>query len=142
MHIQPLPDVLPPRLSYPCAYCDRTFKFAIHYRRHVQKVGALRTMHHAALQTHLQGGVPKCSMCDKVFKNVKLLNQHSRVHTNQTPFPCRYCGMAFKWGSAKQRHELLHVNQQPHEDQAEAEENDDGEKQTTAAVGDDHVAYE
>jgi len=39
MKIEPLPEFLPPQLSYPCTYCDKVFKFAWHYRRHVEKVG-------------------------------------------------------------------------------------------------------
>jgi hypothetical protein len=39
LNIEPLPEFLPPKLSYPCTYCDKVFKFAVHYRRHVERVG-------------------------------------------------------------------------------------------------------
>jgi len=37
----PLPEVIPPRLSYPCTHCNKVFKFAVHYRRHMIRVRRL-----------------------------------------------------------------------------------------------------
>ena len=45
-----------------------------------------------------------CDLCDKTFKEKRLLKQHEVVHTNDEPYRCQLCGKTFKHNNQLYRH--------------------------------------
>ena len=45
-----------------------------------------------------------CDMCDKTFKQKRLLKCHEVVHTNDQPYQCPLCGQHFKHNNQLYRH--------------------------------------
>ena len=81
-------------LSLPCDQCDRVFKTKVHLKVHVER-------DHDKVRRHL------CQICDKTFYAHNDLVSHTRVHTGDKPYKCRYCPKGFSHGSHRVRHERL-----------------------------------
>ena len=46
----------------------------------------------------------ECDLCDKTFKQKRLLKHHEAVHTNAQPYLCPNCGQCFKHNKQLYRH--------------------------------------
>ena len=46
----------------------------------------------------------ECDLCDKTFKQKRLLKRHEVVHTNDQPYQCPHCGQCFKHNNQLYRH--------------------------------------
>ncbi|XP_055600238.1 zinc finger protein 836-like [Uranotaenia lowii] len=58
----------------------------------------------------LAAGEKRCEVCQKVFKNKKMLARHQEIHAKENQYKCRYCGRWFKARSSWYNHELKHRN--------------------------------
>lgn len=54
-----------------------------------------------------------CSECGKGFMKPGELKSHSRVHSDERPYPCHTCHMSFKQLSHLRRHERIHTGEKP-----------------------------
>ena len=107
-----------PRL-HKCSDCHKLFLFKStlqqHRRRHISQ-RHFKCFHggcymsykhpqdlsrHAA--THQQITFD-CDLCDKTFKQKRLLKRHEVVHTNDEPYRCQLCGQKFKHNNQLYRH--------------------------------------
>uniref|UniRef100_A0A6P7FQP2 Zinc finger protein 567-like isoform X2 n=1 Tax=Diabrotica virgifera virgifera TaxID=50390 RepID=A0A6P7FQP2_DIAVI len=65
------------------------------------------------LRTHNEKKIPKCSLCNKVFKRNEILHRHMITHTGERPFSCSKCGKTFGRESDVKRHERdIHSDKQ------------------------------
>lgn len=58
----------------------------------------------------------KCEVCAKRFKRANYLKQHKRVHTNETPFSCKFekCDKKFKQLGHLKQHIRTHTGEKPY----------------------------
>ena len=64
--------------------------------KHPQDLGR-----HAAMHQQITFN---CDLCDKTFKQKRLLKHHEVVHTNDQPYQCHLCGENFKHNNQLYRH--------------------------------------
>lgn len=57
-----------------------------------------------------------CTQCDRTFPSAGKLGIHTRTHTGERPFPCRFegCSMSFAQTSTRSYHERTHSDAAPH----------------------------
>ncbi|XP_055523116.1 zinc finger protein 665-like [Wyeomyia smithii] len=56
----------------------------------------------------LAAGEQRCEVCQKVFKNKRMLFRHQEIHASENKYKCRYCGRWFRARSSWYNHELKH----------------------------------
>ena len=107
-----------PRL-HKCGDCDKLFLFKStlkqHHRSHISQ-RLFKCFHggcyisykhpqdlsrHAAMHQQITFD---CDMCDKTFKQKRLLKHHEVVHTNDQLYQCPLCGQYFKHNNQLYRH--------------------------------------
>ena len=69
-----------------CDQCTATFAKREHLKRHMQ------TQH-----TDEKPFVCQYPNCDKAFKRKDKLQDHYRMHSNETPYQCAICGKAYRY---------------------------------------------
>lgn len=52
--------------------------------------------------------------CGKAFVSNSELTRHTRTHTGQKPYPCKYCGRAFSDFGSRMKHERTHTGERPY----------------------------
>ncbi len=86
-----------------CQYCEKRF--------------ALRqTCRYHEVQKHENGEKPppvKCEVCCKEFKTPKILRIHSKSHSGQLDYKCRYCDKLFALPQTRTNHEYCVHKQKP-----------------------------
>ena len=53
----------------------------------------------------------KCSVCDKSFTLLSILNLHQKIHTEENPYKCSVCSNDFPTSSSMKRHERTHTGE-------------------------------
>ncbi len=76
-----------------CDQCTATFAKREHLKRHMQ------TQH-----TDEKPFTCQYPGCDKAFKRKDKLQDHYRMHSNETPYQCPLCGKAYRYRSVKLPH--------------------------------------
>lgn len=74
-----------------CTECEKTMTTRNAARTHIEMV-------------HLKIRKFTCEMCDKEFYLKKDFNDHTRIHTAETPFPCTMCDKRFRTTSMLNEH--------------------------------------
>ena len=118
-----------------CNICQKTFKNAMHLKRHYRDVHGPEVRPHLcdtcgkafkrtdALQqhriVHLERSARtlpfKCATCNKGFRSAAHLKEHMSMHTTERPYLCQYCGAAFKTQPVQKKHILtLHIKPKTH----------------------------
>ncbi|XP_023034308.2 zinc finger protein 429-like isoform X1 [Drosophila willistoni] len=84
-----------------CPHCDRGFVESSNLRRHIQSL-------HTDERPHT------CTICQRKFSRVYLLQLHSRTHTGERPYACSQCDRRFAQLAVLRNHETTHSQQRPH----------------------------
>ena len=63
---------------------------------------------------HLDEKQYKCKECDKLFKQLYNLNQHTRTHTREKPYKCKSCDKQFNNTGDLKRHVSIHTGEKPY----------------------------
>ncbi len=101
-HIQRHCGILPPKDSYKCLFCTKTFRWTSCYSSHLKR--------------HLEIPPPRkhsCSYCGKAFMTITNLKHHIRTHTGDKPFKCSICGRGFAQKVNMEKHEQIHSGERP-----------------------------
>ncbi|XP_058819316.1 zinc finger protein 260-like [Topomyia yanbarensis] len=124
-HHAAVPVAPPPKISYGCEICARTFdskaKLEKHYRIHNEeptfecrmcekkfRSQSTLTCHE---KVHGENGVDNnfsCVTCGKVFKSEDKLLIHMRLHTGEKPYQCKICFKCFNHQSNLIAHSRTH----------------------------------
>ncbi|XP_058445115.1 zinc finger protein 611-like [Malaya genurostris] len=73
------------------------------------------------LKIPLAAGEQRCDVCQKIFKNKKMLFRHQEIHASENKYKCRYCGRWFRARSSWYNHELKHRHAVGREEKLEHE---------------------
>ena len=57
----------------------------------------------------------QCCLCDKVFLNKGVLDQHMITHTGEKPYQCSQCDKYFIENSNLDHHVMIHTGEKPYE---------------------------
>ena len=63
---------------------------------------------------HLDEKQYKCKVCDKLFKRLYQLNQHTGTHTSEKPYNCKSCDKQFSQSSNLKTHLRIHTGEKPY----------------------------
>lgn len=55
-----------------------------------------------------------CTVCNKTFTRVFLLQFHMRTHTGEKPYKCSYCDKSFRQHTDLRSHLTIHTGQKQH----------------------------
>jgi len=73
-----------------------------------------------SIQRHVYSVHPKdttrhvCKFCDKTFRTIIQLRNHTLTHTGEIPYECPFCDKKFRFQSALYRHKRLHTGVKPY----------------------------
>jgi KRAB domain-containing zinc finger protein len=64
--------------------------------------------------SHIKEGTIPCTFpgCTKLFKTIKNMRNHLKVHSDARPFNCEFCSKTFKDGRALRYHKGIHADVQ------------------------------
>ena len=57
----------------------------------------------------------QCCLCDEVFLNKGVLDQHMITHTGEKPYQCSQCDKSFIENSNLDQHVMIHTGEKPYE---------------------------
>lgn len=66
------------------------------------------------MRTHTRERPHTCTICNKTFSRVFLLQFHMRTHTGEKPFSCTYCDKTFRQATDLRSHLTIHTGQKQH----------------------------
>ncbi|XP_063631355.1 uncharacterized protein LOC134802649 [Cydia splendana] len=84
-----------------CTHCGLSFPANL-LSHHLKEVHG-QDAQYPATRSHT------CTVCGHAFRTASMLNEHSRIHTGERPFPCDVCGVAFRRATAMRNHRLIHT---------------------------------
>lgn len=64
---------------------------------------------------HTQEKPHVCTICNRAFSRVFLLQIHQRTHTGERPFSCEDCGKPFNQQGDLAAHRRTHTGERPHQ---------------------------
>ncbi|EDW67156.1 zinc finger protein 3 [Drosophila virilis] len=85
-------------VEFECAYCGKGFVESSNLRRHVASL-------HTSERPHT------CTICQRTFSRVYLLEMHKRTHTGERPYACSLCDRSFVQLSVLRTHERIHTGE-------------------------------
>ncbi|XP_037730431.1 zinc finger protein 239 isoform X1 [Drosophila subpulchrella] len=88
-------------LQYKCPHCGRGFVESSNLRRHI-------TARHTDERPH------PCTICQRSFSRVYLLQLHLRTHTGERPYACDHCDKRFAQLGVLRSHERIHTGERLH----------------------------
>ncbi|XP_022217852.2 zinc finger protein 90 [Drosophila obscura] len=88
-------------IQHHCNYCGQGFVESSNLKRHI-------TAKHTKEKPHT------CTVCQRKFSRVYLLELHSRTHTGERPYKCNQCQRRFSQLGVLRSHERIHSNERPH----------------------------
>ncbi|XP_016976678.1 zinc finger protein 239 [Drosophila rhopaloa] len=88
-------------LQHQCPHCGRGFVESSNMRRHI-------VARHTDERPHL------CTVCQRTFSRVYLLNLHLRTHTGERPYACGHCDRRFAQLGVLRSHERIHTGERLH----------------------------
>ncbi|TDG43699.1 hypothetical protein AWZ03_009863 [Drosophila navojoa] len=88
-------------LEYECDYCGKGFVESSNLRRHIASM-------------HTQERPHTCTVCQRTFSRVYLLELHKRTHTGERPYACSQCDRCFAQLSVLRTHERIHTGERRH----------------------------
>uniref|UniRef100_A0A3P9MNR5 C2H2-type domain-containing protein n=1 Tax=Oryzias latipes TaxID=8090 RepID=A0A3P9MNR5_ORYLA len=95
-----VPPGEPPRKSYACDWCCKSFAQSADLRRH--------------LRTHTGERPHRCTFCSKSFSQRGNLRRHLRIHTGERPYSCPFCCRTFSDGDTMKKHKRTHSGEKTH----------------------------
>ncbi|XP_064463962.1 zinc finger protein 454-like [Ornithodoros turicata] len=108
--------------SYSCHLCAAAFQTQDVLQVHLQKHITSSHLYHCSvcdavfgnvemrdehMVVHTKEKVYKCTVCSRHFFKRYLLSIHMRTHTGEKPYPCKICSKQFSIGSNRDRHVRL-----------------------------------
>ncbi|XP_060648752.1 zinc finger protein 501 [Drosophila nasuta] len=88
-------------VEYKCEYCGKGFVESSNLRRHIIAL-------HTSERPHT------CTLCQRSFSRVYLLELHKRTHTGERPYACNHCDRSFAQLSVLRTHERIHTGERRH----------------------------
>ncbi|KAH8414119.1 hypothetical protein KR222_007748 [Zaprionus bogoriensis] len=88
-------------MEFKCEFCGKDFVESSNLRRHI-----------AALHTNERPHT--CTVCQRSFSRVYLLELHKRTHTGERPYACSHCSSRFAQLSVLRSHERIHTGERRH----------------------------
>lgn len=88
-------------LEYACEYCGKGFVESSNLRRHIASL-------------HTQERPHTCTVCQRTFSRVYLLELHKRTHTGERPYVCSHCDRSFAQLGVLRTHERIHTGERRH----------------------------
>ncbi|SPP84415.1 zinc finger protein 37 homolog [Drosophila guanche] len=88
-------------IQHHCNYCGQGFVESSNLKRHI-------TSKHTKEKPHT------CTVCQRKFSRVYLLELHSRTHTGERPYKCKHCQRSFGQLGVLRSHERIHSNERLH----------------------------
>ncbi|XP_017073498.1 zinc finger protein 239 [Drosophila eugracilis] len=88
-------------LQHECPHCGRAFGESSNLRRHI-------------MSRHTDERPHPCTICQRSFSRVYLLELHLRTHTGERPYACDYCDKRFAQLGVLKSHERIHTGERLH----------------------------
>ncbi|XP_015037963.2 zinc finger protein 658B isoform X1 [Drosophila pseudoobscura] len=88
-------------IQHHCNYCGQGFVESSNLKRHI-------TAKHTKEKPHT------CTVCQRKFSRVYLLELHTRTHTGERPYKCNHCQRTFSQLGVLRSHERIHSNERLH----------------------------
>ncbi|XP_030376201.1 zinc finger protein 771 [Scaptodrosophila lebanonensis] len=87
--------------QYSCPHCGKCFVESSNLKRHIVSL-------HTGERPH------SCTICQRSFSRVYLLELHMRTHTGERPYACSMCDRRFAQQGVLRTHERTHTGQRMH----------------------------
>lgn len=88
-------------MEFKCEHCGKDFVESSNLRRHIASL-------HSTERPHT------CTICQRSFARVYLLELHKRTHTGERPYACSHCNNSFAQLSVLRSHERIHTGERRH----------------------------
>ncbi|XP_017008125.2 zinc finger protein 501 isoform X1 [Drosophila takahashii] len=88
-------------LQHQCPHCERGFVESSNLRRHI-------------VARHTDERPHPCTICQRSFSRVYLLQLHLRTHTGERPYACEHCDKRFAQLGVLRSHERIHTGERLH----------------------------
>nr|XP_023014875.1 zinc finger protein 236-like [Leptinotarsa decemlineata] len=102
---------------FTCSHCKVNFKNRLEYRSHIAEHQRSKTFFTKTRKTS-RSSLPKakkfpCSVCERSFIKLSLLERHERIHTGEKPFKCEKCDQSFTQKGTLKTHYNKHSGTKP-----------------------------
>lgn len=93
------------RDRFQCDQCEQQFVFKYQLKKHIEVV-------HMELPKAKVNRPKKfqCDVCSMQFTELRILNEHTNIHTDLRPFVCEFCSEAFHNSANLRYHRKRHLN--------------------------------
>ncbi|XP_039267589.2 uncharacterized protein LOC120342703 isoform X1 [Styela clava] len=111
-----------------CSYCNQKFKYRSALKRHQRwHTGEGQNCHVCNKVIHTQQEMTQhlsshnvkkmrtqCTLCQKSFTSLYVMQLHMRTHSGDELFVCDFCGKKFPYKSSLKMHMRLHTGERPY----------------------------